>query len=249
MKKKLCLLMVMVLCFAAAGCGEISSSEFNDALDKIEKLTDENADLRARLELRDEQYKILNEKYEDCIKELNGDMDNIENENGKWDYLFLRDDMRWNMALGEVKDKENKVQDTLHSLENKNPAYLVYEITDDMYNYAFDVDSVYCFIDNKLKAYWCKFDRESPNIKNYKKLYEEIKGVIADKYGECNAEDFIWTDDTYKNDESQWNNAFRYGYVTIETTWDMEGFVVIIRWSYEDGLNVITSSPDNVQQL
>lgn len=159
-----------------------------------------------------------------------------------FDYIYFPDNMRWGMAVAEVKDTENRNINSLHSIESSNPAYLNYETDKETDEYSTSASIVYCFQDNLLKARWCSFTTEG--IYDYNQVYAEIKAALITKYGECESEEFVWTDTTYQNDETKWNDAFRYGYVTIKTVWHTTDSAIIIKWDYNNEMSVAFSSLD-----
>ena len=168
-------------------------------------------------------------------------------ETGTLDYILFPDIMRWNMALAEVKDTETRKLDSVHSLESKNPAFLNYVPNKTADKYFDSVSIVYCFPDNKLQARWCSFD--SKKISDYREIYNEVKNAVSSKYGEYESENIVWTDTTYQQDDSKWNDAFRYGYVTIETTWHTSDSAIIITWDYNRRMTVAISTLDFESQL
>lgn len=163
------------------------------------------------------------------------------------DYILLKENMRWNMALEEVKDIETRELNTQYSFEDREPAYLNYIADKKTDKYNDYVECVYCFSEKKLKAYLCKFNMSV--FWDYKTVYNEIKNKLVETYGECESEDIVWTDTTYQNDEEKWNDAFRYGYVTIQTKWHTEDTAIILNWNYAEGSSVAISSIDFENQL
>lgn len=162
-----------------------------------------------------------------------------------FDYLFFPDSMRWNMALEEVKDTEDREVD--RSIDYHSAYYLSYLTDPDVDQYANVTSIVYYFEDKILKARWCEFDEEK--IHDYKELYEDIKNAVIEKYGACESENINWSDAAYQNDESKWNDAFRYGYVTIKTVWHVGDSAIIITWDYNKELSVATASLDVESKL
>ncbi len=162
-------------------------------------------------------------------------------------YIFLQEDMRWNMARAEVEDIEKREIDTLDSVENGNMSYLAYEPDRSTDEYSNSATLVYCFEDDYLKAYWCSYD--VGYISDYKELYDKIKDTISEKYGECESEDVKWTDETYQNEDAKWNDAFRYGYVTVKTIWHTEDTAIVITWDYNSSLTVAMSETDFENRL
>lgn len=200
-------------------------------------------------EKEQEKYKGIFEKIIESVSIYNtyAEEEETKKEEKSLAYILLQDTMRWNMALEEVKDAEEREQDIKGTFESKNPSYLSYIADSVKDKYASSVNCVYCFQDNQLKAYWCTYD--SKKMSTYKELYEEVKNKVVEKYGECESEQIQWTDTTYQNDESKWNDAFRYGYVTIETKWHTEDTAIIIKWDYQKGMSVSTSALDFESQL
>ncbi|MDB1979127.1 hypothetical protein PMZ73_17230 [[Clostridium] symbiosum] len=172
---------------------------------------------------------------------------NDTSKTGTLDYILFPDTMRWNMAPAEVKDTETRNLDSKYTFESKNPAFLNYKLDKATDKYFDSASIVYCFPDNKLQARWCSFD--SNKILDYRDMYNEIKNVVSSKYGECESENIVWTDTTYQQDDSKWNDAFRYGYVTIETTWHTSDTAVIITWDYNNDMTVAVSTLDFEGQL
>ncbi|MCB5881060.1 hypothetical protein LIR45_01480 [Lachnospiraceae bacterium EP-SM-12S-S03] len=158
------------------------------------------------------------------------------------DYLLPPNFTRWNMAAQEVRDNETREEDTLYSTVDNNVEYINYKPVKLKDKYASSLDSTYCFFDNQLKAYWCSYDKEM--LSNPMNVYSEIKEYISNIYGECEAEEFTWSDTTYQNDQDKWNDAFRYGYVTVKTTWHTSDSAIIITWDYNNRMNVAISSLD-----
>lgn len=158
------------------------------------------------------------------------------------DYLLPPNFTRWNMAAQEVRDNETREENTLYSTVDNNIEYINYKPVKSKDKYASSLDSTYCFFDNQLKAYWCSYDKEM--LSNPMNVYSEIKDYISNIYGECETEEFTWSDTTYQNDQNQWNDAFRYGYVTVKTTWHTSDSAIIITWDYNNQMNVTISSLD-----
>lgn len=155
--------------------------------------------------------------------------------------IFISSKIRWNMALSEVKDIEKRSLNS--NLSNKDSQYLSYKSKESSY-----IDCVYCFSNEKLVAYWCEFKPKYTN--DYLDLYNTIKSLVTDKYGACDQENINWTDSTYQNNNSKWNSAFKYGYVNIDTRWNInDDTQLIIRWDYNKGMQVITSESSNVINL
>lgn len=171
----------------------------------------------------------------------------VEAQERTLDYIFLQESMRWDMALQEVKDTEKRELNSSGTFESKNPAYLNYKSNKTTDEYYSMVESIYCFNDNQLKAYWSSFDESK--ISDYKGMYDEIKNKVSEKYGECESEEVNWTDTTYQNDTEKWNDAFKYGYVTIRTTWHTSDSVIMIKWDYNKGLIVASAVPGFESQL
>ncbi len=157
-------------------------------------------------------------------------------------YLLPPNFTRWNMAAQEVRDNETREEDTLYSTVYNNVEYINYKPVKSKDKYASSLDSTYCFFDNQLKAYWCSYDKEM--LSNPMNVYSEIKEYISNIYGKCEAEEFTWSDTTYQNDQDKWNDAFRYGYVTVKTTWHTSDSAIIITWDYNNQMNVTISSLD-----
>lgn len=157
-------------------------------------------------------------------------------------YLLPPDFVRWNMAAQEVRDNEVREENTLYSIVNDNIEYVNYKPMKSKDKYTSSLDLTYCFLDNKLKAYWCSYDKDM--LSKPIDVYSEIKNYIVGIHGDCESEEFTWSDSAYENDKNRWNDAFRYGYVTIKTMWHTSDYAIIIKWDYNNGMNVITSSLD-----
>ncbi|MEF2767110.1 MAG: hypothetical protein U0O05_05325 [Dorea phocaeensis] len=186
--------------------------------------------------------KSASSNHEEDIKKVVESAKEIEYEkkaDKTLNYLLLSDGIRWNMAEAETKDLETRTENTIGSFENGNMSYLNYSLDPDTDKYSSSTNCVYAFMDNQLKAYWTTF--ESPSFSDYKGVYEEIKSFISEKYGNCENEEITWSDTTYQNKPDKWNDAFKYGYVTIKTTWHTADSAIIIDWAY-DKMNVIISS-------
>lgn len=201
--------------------GNVFTFETADFIFGVKQNTERNYDLDIQKVL--ESIEII--EYEEVAKDLN--------------YIFLQENMRWNMAKEEVKDIEKREVNTLGSLENGSMSYLNYEPNKKTDEYFSSVELIYCFEDDLLKAYWCSYDETQ--ISDYRGLYDKIKETVSAKYGECESESVNWTDTTYQNDENKWNDAFRYGYVTIETVWHTADTAIVINWDYNSTLTVATS--------
>lgn len=161
--------------------------------------------------------------------------------------IFMPSNMRFDMAAAEIED--NEIRYKTFNFSEDGVTYLSYRGSKNTY-YEMYVDCVYCVVDNKLKTYWCEFDKESYKIDSFFWLYQDVKREITNKYGDCISEDIIWTDDTYKNNSGMWDKAFEYGYVTINTRWEIENNqVILIKWNYLEGLYVITTTSNNENNL
>lgn len=155
-----------------------------------------------------------------------------------YDYFF-DNDLRWNMAYEEGKDTiKFATQDTMHSFNpesNKLGALAYYGHS----KLNFPESYVFIFPQGNLKAYWVDFDNKN-SYKDYISLYYEIKQLIIDKYGEPATEDFHWTDTAYKDNESEWNKALKYGYLEIESEWTyLDNMDIVIRFSKDSGYKLI----------
>lgn len=161
--------------------------------------------------------------------------------------IFLPDNMRFGMATAEIEDTETRPKNTLytiHNYQNSGVDYLAYNGKLKEY-YELDTGITYYVKDNKLIAYECEYDKDSPRIESYLDLYDDIKEELTGRYGECMSEEIIWTDETYKDDPSMQEKAFQYGYVTINSRWEADGKVIIVNWDYQDSLYVITTTPES----
>ena len=84
--------------------------------------------------------------------------------------------------------------------------------------------------DMKLKTYFVQYDGGY----NFLQEYNEIKNAIIEKYGNPSIDEIIWTDETYKNDPDKFDQAFKYGYVTMNCKWAVGENVVILKWDYKN---------------
>lgn len=235
MKKKLVALMLAgAMAFSMVSCSEDNKSDTKVEEEQGEEVMDVEEELS--------ETSVNNSPVKD-----NG-TDEVENAlEFSLDYLLLPDSMRWNMAAQEVRDTENREENTLYSTTQENIEYITYYSSSELDKYGSSFNIVYCFLDNQLKAYWSQFDRE--NLSNPMDVYAEIKDFLIQKYGACESENISWTDTTYQNDISKWNDAFKYGYVTVETVWHTSDSAIKIIWDYNNQMTVSVSALDFESQL
>lgn len=149
--------------------------------------------------------------------------------------IFMLEHIRWNMAVAELKDNENRSVDLdTTNKKGESVTYLSYK-PDSTDLYSTNFEYVYLFADSKLKAYWFSYKSDDSCYD----MYVELSNKLIEKYGSPKSESFKWLDETYKNDKEMWNKAFQYDYVMIMTIWDLGNTVLQIRWDHKTGMNVI----------
>lgn len=233
-RKIVALMMCVVMALAMVGCGTYESTEATTTTG--EHTTGDDVKFPVMPTTRKEKETTTEEQT------------TVEKNEEKYDDIFLPGGMRFGMAAAEIKDNETRYEKSNPVI--KNTEYIVYRGTRDSY-YEMDVECVYCCIDKKLVSFWCEFDKKSYRIESYYDLYQDVKEAIVERYGECTSEEMVWTDDTYKDNKAKWDKAFEYGYVTINTRFDIgNDQVILIRWDYNgNGLMIITTTKDNEKNL
>ncbi len=138
--------------------------------------------------------------------------------------LYLKDWIRWDMNLNEVKDLEDrKIDSTINGDGKRDEFSFVYVKPSVVDYFQFAFDYVYTFDDLKLKSYIVKYDGSDP-IDDY----EMLKEKMTEKYGGPVVNEINWTDETYKENKEKWADAMKYGYVSMYTKWELPDDVVAI---------------------
>lgn len=104
---------------------------------------------------------------------------------------------------------------------------------------------MYLFESEKLKTYFIQYSGE----KNFLQKYNEIKNAVIEKYGVPKNDKVIWTDETYKNDEEKFDQAFKYGYVTMACKWVKGDNVIILKWEYKNTMFLAYCHKDYESEL
>ncbi len=144
-----------------------------------------------------------------------------------YDNIYLPEWARWDMDINELKDTEIRAEK--RELGSGNVKYYAVEpVNTDYFNYNFDY--VYIFENEKLKTYFIEYSGDY----NFLEKYNEMKNAVIERYGEPLTDTVVWTDETYKNDEEKFNQAFKYGYVTMNCRWVAGDNVILLKWDYKN---------------
>lgn len=225
MKRLLSLLLAFGL--VLVGCDNTDDdTSSNDMIDDVEDNTEEEE------ELPEEQLYII------------------------YDYFFSNE-LRWNMAYKEAEDMIDFANlDDTYSFEpgskmSGSTGGLVYYGHTSYDGAKHSEKYTFLFPEGILKAYWIEFDSDyKSDLYDYVYLYNQLRNDIVSRYGEPSSEDYVWSDETYKQNEEDWNKAFKYNYLTIETHWTtLEGKDLVIRWNYEKGMYFIVCEKGYIPYL
>lgn len=149
--------------------------------------------------------------------------------------FYLKSDIRWGMSTQEVINVIGTGEESSAPNFNKNLSWIKLPCNENT-GLLKDVDEyTYLFYDSQLIAYKYTFDED---ISFPYDTYTEIKEILVEKYGNPKSEKYNWIDETYKNDENNYNDALKYKDVTIETKWLFDGYELVITWNYDDVLRV-----------
>jgi len=144
-----------------------------------------------------------------------------------YDNIYLPEWVRWDMDINELKDTEIRAEK--RELGSGNVKYYAVEPVDtDYFNYNFDY--VYGFENEKLKTYFIEYYGDYYLLEKY----NEIKNAVIEKYGKPLTDKVVWTDKTYENDEENFEQAFKYGYVTMNCRWVVGENVILLKWDYKN---------------
>lgn len=148
--------------------------------------------------------------------------------------LYMPEDLRWNISSVELiekygTEKISSVPKFSKELSWTHPLY-----TSTYKSYYVD-EYTYLLSNDKLVAYFVEFEDDYSNPYS---LYTDVKDVLVKKYGNPSSEKFNWIDNTYKYDETKWNDAMRYNHLDIITVWNFDGYKLILKWKYKDAMNV-----------
>lgn len=159
--------------------------------------------------------------------------------------LYLPENLRWNISSNELIEKygTEKIEKAPNFNKELSWAHPLY--SDGNGGLGIDIkEHTYLLSNDKLSAYFIGF---KTNISQPYDKYKKIKTILSNKYGEPSSEKIIWTDETYKGDESKWNDAFRYNHFNILTTWNFSEYKLMLKWKYGDTMNIeyVLNGSDN----
>lgn len=158
----------------------------------------------------------------------------------EWEYykqyfsLYIPEDLRWNISSVELIEKygTEKIDSAPNFSKELSWTHPLYTST---YKSYYVDEYTYLLSNDKLVAYFIGFEDDYSNPYS---LYKDVKDVLVKKYGNPSSEKFNWIDNTYKDDETKWNDAMRYNHLDIMTVWNFDGYKLILKWKYKDAMNV-----------
>lgn len=167
--------------------------------------------------------------------------------------LYLNRDISWGMSQNEVSDIESKWSlsegrnaleyDTLIRLTGDAQEWSNYDGWHEGISVEVPVKAYYLFVgnsitDNELATYYFVLNNThiSPKLAQYK----TVKNMLTLEYGECLSEDFQWSDEFYKGDETRWEDAFEAGDLSILTLWTLNDAktLIFLEWDSQNGCGV-----------
>jgi len=117
----------------------------------------------------------------------------------------------WGTSKQEVKatltDKDKIIDEADNGFAVKNADTSEYGI-------------LYCFTDDKLTHGAYVYDEEHYNKNKYIDEYGNMQDILTDKYGEPETDEWIWSDDLFKDDRGSWGLAMSIGHLTTVTEWN-----------------------------
>ena len=148
--------------------------------------------------------------------------------------LYMPEDLRWNISSVELIEKygTGKIDSAPNFSKELSWTHPLYTSP---YKSSYVDEYTYLLSNDKLVAYFIEFEEDYSNPYS---LYKDVKDVLVKKYGNPSSEKFNWTDNTYKDDETKWNDAMRYNHLDIMTVWNFDGYKLILKWKYKDAMNV-----------
>ena len=85
-----------------------------------------------------------------------------------------------------------------------------------------EFDIVYKFIDNKLTSVYYVYAQQHSNKKSYVDAYYEVKRILTTKYDYAIVDKIDWTNELFKDRESDWGLACALGHVSFYSGWANE---------------------------
>ena len=119
----------------------------------------------------------------------------------------------WGMSKEQVKATEDKKPDGESDIIN-DVLYYKTKIGNNNFEY------LYYFLEDKLYSGFYLFTGEHTNENLYIDDYEELKEILAKKYGKPIIDEVIWENDLYKDDKSEWGIAISVGDLTYWALWE-----------------------------
>ena len=100
----------------------------------------------------------------------------------------------------------------------------------------------YWFVDDKLTHGVYMYDEDHYNKNLYLDEYEKMQSILIEKYGAPELNEWIWSDDLYKDDVQDYGMAVSLGHLTGITDWKIGGmFYNTEPESNEDSVPIITN--------
>lgn len=190
----------------------------------------ENKDLKCELS---NSYGISGNTEENVVFKYKYNLDDWEDYK-QYFSLYMPEDLRWNISSVELLEKYGT--EKINSAPNYNKELSwTHPLYTSTYKSSYVDEYTYLLSNDKLVAYFLQFKDDYSNPYS---LYKEIKDVLVKKYGNPSSEKFNWNDNTYKDDETKWNDAMRYNHLDIVTVWNFDGYKLILKWKYKDTMNV-----------
>lgn len=125
----------------------------------------------------------------------------------------------WGMSKEEVKKGETA------SIIDENEKSILYGEVEVANKTA---ELLYNFTDDKLSDAIYIFDIEHTNYNLYIEDYNLLLSKLSKKYGEPDYNEEIWSNDLFKDDESDWGLAVSVGDLSYQALWKNNDTVVVL---------------------
>lgn len=209
---------------------QILLSDSDETIDKYAySCLIENKDLNCNI--AKDYGMTLNSREENLIFQYKYDLDSWETYRRN-QMFYLPDDFKWKISVEELIERYGT--STLYSPAGYNLSWTKPLYANVEFNNTYD-DVQYILSDGKVVAYMVDFN-DKPS-KPYE-LYQKTKDILVEKYGDPTSEKFIWNDETYKSDQTRWNDAMRYNHLKILTVWKFKNYHLDIEWEYGKSMYV-----------
>jgi hypothetical protein len=86
----------------------------------------------------------------------------------------------------------------------------------------------YIFVQNKLVRAKYVFEESHTNDNDYIADYDNIKGILIEKYSNPTEDTHYWKNDLYRDDFTQWGFAVSLGHTSYFTDWETEKSSILL---------------------